>query len=44
VADAQILTMLAGLTAVWVIAAFTAFAFAERRARQLGILDRESMY
>ncbi len=42
--DPQILTMLAGLTAVWVAAAFTAFAFAERRARQLGILDRESMY
>src|SRR2546425_6343638 len=29
---------------LWVAAALIAFTFAERRARQLGILDRESMY
>ncbi len=42
--DVQVLTILAGLAAVWVAVAFTAFAFAEHRARQLGILDRETMF
>ncbi len=44
VPDAQVLTILGLLTVVWIVAALTAFAFAERRARQLGILDRESAY
>ena len=43
-ADGQVLGFLAMLTVLWVAAALIAFTFAERRARQLGILDRESMY
>ena len=42
--DPTVLGFLAMLTALWVAAALVAFTFAERRARQLGILDRESMY
>src|SRR3989442_15076645 len=42
--DPTVLGFLALLTALWVAAALVAFTFAERRARQLGILDRESMY
>jgi len=42
--DPTVLGLLAMLTALWVAAALVAFTFAERRARQLGILDRESMY
>jgi len=42
--DGRVLALLAVLTAVWVAAASTAFAFAERRARQTGVLDRESAY
>lgn len=42
--DGQVLGFLAALTVLWVSAALIAFTFAERRARQLGILDRESMY
>ncbi len=44
VSDAQVMSLLGLLTVVWAAAALTAFAFAERRARQLGILDRESAY
>ncbi|OLD50300.1 MAG: hypothetical protein AUI83_11600 [Armatimonadetes bacterium 13_1_40CM_3_65_7] len=43
-ADGQGLGFLALLTGLWVAAALIAFTIAERRARQLGILDRESMY
>src|SRR5213594_1420885 len=43
-ADGQVLGGLALLTVLWVAAALMAFTFAERRARQLGILDRETMY
>ncbi len=43
-ADGQVLGFLALLTGLWVAAALIAFTIAERRARQLGILDRESMY
>src|SRR5947209_4576554 len=42
--DPTVLGFLAMLTALWVAAALVAFTFAERRARQLGILDRETMY
>src|SRR5438093_1116101 len=42
--DPTVLGFLTMLTALWVAAALVAFTFAERRARQLGILDRETMY
>ncbi len=42
--DARVLGLLTLLTTVWVAASLTAFTFAEHRARQMGILDRESMY
>jgi ABC-2 type transport system permease protein len=42
--DSGVMTNLALLTTVWVAAAFAVFAFAERRARQRGVLDRESAY
>lgn len=40
--DAQVLTILAVLTAVWVGGGVLLFSYAEQRARVLGILDRES--
>lgn len=40
--DAQVLVILAALTAVWVAAGVLVFSYAEQRARALGILDRES--
>jgi ABC-2 type transport system permease protein len=43
-ADAQILLYQVLATAAWVAAAALVFAVAERRARQLGILDQESAY
>jgi len=43
-ADGQVLMGLALLTVLWVTAALAVFTLAERRARQLGILDRETMY
>src|SRR3989454_1552505 len=43
-ADGQVLVGLGLLTVLWVTAALAVFTLAERRARQLGILDRESMY
>src|SRR2546425_2533895 len=43
-ADGQVLMGLALLTVLWVTAAAAVFTLAERRARQLGILDRETMY
>ena len=43
-ADGQVLVGLGLLTVLWVAAALAVFTLAERRARQLGILDRETMY
>lgn len=40
--DGQILGILAGVTAAWVVIASAAFTAADHRARELGILDRES--
>lgn len=40
--DGQVLAILVAVTAVWVIAAGLIFSYAERRARVLGVLDRES--
>ena len=40
--DAHVLLVLLGLTLAWGVAASLLFALADRRARQLGILDRES--
>lgn len=40
--DAQVLAMLAALTAIWLAAGALVFSYAEQRARVLGILDRES--
>lgn len=42
--DSHVLGVLALLTVLWVAAALIAFTATERRARQLGILDRETMY
>jgi ABC-2 type transport system permease protein len=40
--DGQVILMLTIITAAWVVAALFIFSYAERRARMLGILDRES--
>jgi ABC-2 type transport system permease protein len=40
--NGRVLVMLGGLTLVWGVGASIAFALADRRARQLGTLDRES--
>ena len=42
--DAQVLGLLAASTAVWMAVGWTVFTLAERRARALGILDRESAF
>lgn len=42
--DRQVLGWLAALAAVWMVLAWTAFTFAERRARTRGVLDRESAF
>ncbi|HET6947216.1 MAG TPA: ABC transporter permease [bacterium] len=42
--DAQVLAYEVVVTAVWIIVATFIFGIAERRARQLGILDQESAY
>jgi ABC-2 type transport system permease protein len=42
--DAQVLAILTGLTAVTVLVTTTVFGQAERRARALGVLDRESAF
>lgn len=42
--DGQVLATLAGITAMWVVVATVTFTVADRRARQLGILDQESAY
>src|SRR2546426_3116319 len=43
-ADGQVLVGVGLLTGRWGTAALAVFTLAERRARQLGILDRETMY
>jgi ABC-2 type transport system permease protein len=42
--DGQVLGWLAVLAAVWMVLAWTVFALAERRARNRGVLDRESAF
>lgn len=42
--DGQVLTILAAITAIWVTAGALIFSYAERRARALGVLDRESSF
>ncbi|HLE77121.1 MAG TPA: hypothetical protein VJA65_01785, partial [bacterium] len=42
--DAQVLVLLAVSTAVWMAIGLAVFTLAERRARALGILDRESAF
>jgi ABC-2 type transport system permease protein len=42
--NARVLLVLLGLTLAWGVAASILFALADRRARKLGILDRESGY
>jgi ABC-2 type transport system permease protein len=42
--DRQVLGWLAVLATAWITLASTAFALAERRARQTGVLDRESAF
>ncbi|MGH2349782.1 MAG: ABC transporter permease [bacterium] len=42
--DVQVLTLLVLTTAVWLAISLAIFTAAERRARELGILDRESAF
>ncbi len=42
--DGQVLGWLAVLAAVWMVLAWTVFTLAERRARNRGVLDRESAF
>jgi ABC-2 type transport system permease protein len=42
--DRQVLVWLSVLAAVWIALAWIAFTLAERRARQRGVLDRESAF
>jgi hypothetical protein len=42
--DLQVLLLLALTTAVWLAIGLGIFTAAERRARELGILDRESAF
>ncbi|HEY3247381.1 MAG TPA: ABC transporter permease [bacterium] len=42
--DAQVLLLLAASTAVWLAIGLAIFTAADRRARELGILDRESAF
>jgi hypothetical protein len=42
--DRQVLGWLALLTVVWMMLAWTVFTLAERRARDKGVLDRESAF
>lgn len=44
IGDGAVLARLALLAAAWSVAAILVFGFAERRARRLGILDRESAF
>jgi len=42
--DLQVLLLLALTTAVWLALGLAIFTAAERRAREMGILDRESSF
>ncbi len=43
-ADAQVLSYEILVTAIWIVLTSAVYVIAERRARQLGILDQESMF